>query len=287
MSRNPPNALRLGDREFRKLAEYIEGTYGIRMPESKRVMLESRLHKRLRVLEMTDFREYLEYVFEDRGGDNELVNMVDAVTTNKTDFFREPDHFDWLASNLGRFYDDYGWGSRDNPLRIWSCAASTGEEPYTLAIVMEEFRRVQPRFEYTILASDLSAGVLEQARKAVYPEARIEPISPQLRSRYFLRSKDRSLALVRVKRDLRRRVRFVRLNLMDDDYGLRERFHVLFCRNVIIYFERPRQMQLLGKLVRYIESEGYLFLGHSETLAGANLPVYSVAPTIYQRSAHA
>lgn len=287
MSRNPPNALRLGDREFRKLAEYIEGTYGIRMPESKRVMLESRLHKRLRVLEMTDFREYLEYVFEDRGGDNELVNMVDAVTTNKTDFFREPDHFDWLASNLGRFYDDYGWGRRDNPLKIWSCAASTGEEPYTLAIVMEEFRRIQPRFEYTILASDLSAGVLEQARKAVYPEARIEPISPQLRSRYFLRSKDRSLALVRVKRDLRRRVRFVRLNLMDDDYGLRERFHVLFCRNVIIYFERPRQMQLLGTLVRYIESEGYLFLGHSETLAGANLPVYSVAPTIYQRSAHA
>ncbi len=286
MSRNPANAMRLGDREFRMLAEYIEGTYGIRMPETKRVMLESRLHKRLRMLDMTDFREYLEYVFENPSGDNELVNMVDAVTTNKTEFFREPDHFDWLASNLERLYEDYGWGSREKPLKIWSCAASTGEEPYTLAIVMEEFRRTYPRFEYTIFASDLSSGVLEQARKAVYPEARIEPVSPQLRSRYFLRSRDRSLALVRVKRDLRRRIRFARLNLMDDDYRLRENFHVVFCRNVIIYFERPRQMQILGKLVGYLVSGGYLFLGHSETLAGATLPVLNVAPTIYQRSEH-
>lgn len=275
--------MQLNDRDFKKLADYIEGTYGIRMPATKRIMLESRLQKRLRVLGMDSFSDYLQHVFEDPGGTKELVNMVDAVTTNKTDFFRESDHFDWISRNLPTHIERDGWGVNNGPLKVWSAASSTGEEAYTLAIVLEELRRTYRHFDYRLLGTDISSGVLEQARKAIYPEARIEPVSKELRSRYFDRSKDRSLALVRVKPELRRRARFVQLNLMDDDYGFRDKFEIIFCRNVIIYFERPRQIRLLSHLLDHLIPGGYLFLGHSETLAGASLPVESVAPTIYRR----
>lgn len=275
--------MHLNDKDFKKLAEYIEGTYGIRMPPTKRIMLESRLQKRLRLVGMESFSDYLKHVFEDPGGTKELVNMVDAVTTNKTDFFRESDHFDWMLRNLPTHIERDGWGVDRGPLRVWSAASSTGEEAYTLAIVLEELRRSYRHLDYRLLGTDISSGVLEQARKAIYPEARIEPVSKELRSRYFDRSKDRSLALVRIKPELRRRVRFLQLNLMDENYGFQDKFEIIFCRNVIIYFERPRQIRLLEHLLSHLIPGGYLFLGHSETLAGASLPVESVAPTIYRR----
>lgn len=278
--------MQLSDRQFKQLSGYIEDSFGIRMPPTKRVMLESRLHKRLRALGMDSFKDYLAHVFESPEGENELINMIDSVTTNKTDFFREPDHFDWMNRMVPRHIEIDSWGVDGSPLKVWSAASSTGEEAYTIAIVLEELRRASRDFDYDILATDLSTGVLRQAKKAVYPEARLAPISHTLRSRYFLRSKDRSLGLYRVKKELRKRVRLKRLNLMDADYGFRERFQIIFCRNVIIYFERPRQIQLITHLLNYLAPGGYLILGHSETLAGADLPVRSVAPTIYQRQEH-
>ncbi len=256
------------------------------MPPTKRVMLESRLHKRLRALGMNNFSDYLAHVFESSEGENELINMIDSVTTNKTDFFREPDHFEWMNRTIPELIETRHWGVDGRPLKLWSAAASTGEEAYTIAIVLEELRRTYRNFDYDILGTDLSTGVLKRARKAVYAEARLAPVSHTLRSRYFLRSKDRSLGLYRVKKDLRNRVRLKHLNLMDSDYGLREQFHIIFCRNVIIYFERPRQVQLINHLLNYLSPGGYLILGHSETLAGADLPVKAVAPTIYQRQEH-
>ncbi len=278
--------MQLSDQQFKKLSAYIEDSFGIRMPPTKRVMLESRLHKRLRALGMNNFGDYLAHVFESAEGENELINMIDSVTTNKTDFFREPDHFEWMNRTIPQLIERDSWGVDGKPLKLWSAAASTGEEAYTIAIVLEELRRSYPGLDYDILATDLSTGVLKRAQKAVYPEARLAPISHTLRSRYFLRSKDRSLGLYRVKKDLRKRVRLKRLNLMDPDYGFREQFHIIFCRNVIIYFERPRQIQLITNLLDYLAPGGYLILGHSETLAGADLPVKAVAPTIYQRQDH-
>lgn len=273
----------LDDEQFKKLSTYIESELGIKMPPVKRVMLESRLQKRLRALKMQSFGEYLDLVFSDEATEGELVHMIDAVTTNKTDFFREPDHFDFL---LGRLlpgeYETKGWGDGE-PMKIWSSAASSGEEAYTIAMVLEEFREEHTRFRYRILGTDISTTMLERARRAIYPEDRIAPVAEGLRRKYLLRSKEKEARLVRVKPELRRNAVFHRLNLMADDFGISDVFHVIFCRNVIIYFDRNNQARLLRKLYDYLVPGGYLFLGHSETMAGMDLPLVSVAPTIYQK----
>ena len=272
----------LTDAQFKKLGHYIQSELGIRMPPAKRVMLESRLQKRIRALSMSGFEEYLEFVFTEDQANGELLHMIDAVTTNKTDFFREADHFDFLLGRLlpERYAD--GWG-RDRPLNVWSSASSTGEEPYTLAIVLQEFAEANRDFDYRILGTDISTAALDRGRKATYTEERVAPVPSAYLKKYFLRSKDKEAKLVRVKPALRSKVFFHRLNLMAEDFGIQDRFEVIFCRNVIIYFDRPTQAVLLQKLFNYLRPGGYLFLGHSETLAGMGLPLISIAPTIYRR----
>lgn len=271
----------LDDKQFRRLSEFIETEVGIKMPPAKRIMLESRLQKRLRALSYTSFDDYLTHVFDE--DTSEIVHMIDVVTTNKTDFFREPDHFVYLSEQLLPYhFSEDQWGDH-RPLKVWSSASSTGEEPYTLAIVLAEFQRQHPSFDYRILGTDISTAVLAVARKGVYPETRIAPVEQVLRKRYFLRSRDRDNAVVRVKAELRQRVVYHRMNLMAPRFPIRDQFHVIFCRNVIIYFDRERQIQLLSKLHDHLIPGGYLFLGHSETLAGVDLPFVSVAPTVYRR----
>lgn len=271
----------LNTEQFRRLSRYIETEVGIKMPPAKRSMLESRLQKRLRLLSIDDFESYLEFVFS--GHNDEIVHMIDAVTTNKTDFFREPEHFELLQHHIlpDRIEHD-GWGI-DRPLYVWSSACSTGEEPYTLAIVLKEVQRQYTRFRFKILATDISTRVLEHAARGVYAEDRIRPIPLELRKRYFLRSKNANEETVRVRSELRRVVHFHRLNLMDETYPLQDTYNVIFCRNVLIYFERERQIALLNRLHHHLVAGGYLLLGHSESLAGAELPVYSVAPTVYRK----
>ena len=273
----------LNDKQFRRLSEFIEGEVGIKMPANKRIMLEGRLRKRLKALGMSNFEEYVEHVFSE--DDGEIVHMIDVVTTNKTDFFREPEHFRYLQDKLIPTHLSDGWGV-DLPFKVWSAAASTGEEAYSLAIVLSEFGRMERGFRYRILGTDISTAVLHTAQKGVYPANRIAPVALELRKRYFLRSRDREAELVRVRAEIRKNVVFHRLNLMIPQYPLQDRFQVIFCRNVIIYFDRPRQEALLRRLYNFLVPGGYLFLGHSESLAGINLPLVSVAPTIYQRQDH-
>jgi chemotaxis protein methyltransferase CheR len=277
-----PVSASLTNEQFHRLKEFIESELGIRMPPAKKVMLESRLQKRLRALEMSSYEEYLRFVFADGSSETELLHMIDSVTTNKTEFFRESDHFDYLLETVLPQYQPNGTQAR-RPLQVWSAASSTGEEPYTLAMVLEEFRREHSGFEYQVLGTDISTSVLERGRRAIYPEDRVAPVPEELKRRYLLRSKDRSARLVRIKPELRRRVEFQRLNLMSPRYGLNTKFEVIFCRNVIIYFERPNQLKLLRKLYDYMTPGGYLFLGHSETMTGMDLPLYSVAPTVYRK----
>ncbi|MFN2311324.1 MAG: protein-glutamate O-methyltransferase CheR [Spirochaetia bacterium] len=280
---DPPSKQGLTKTQFQELARFIEGELGIRMPDSKKIMLESRLQKRVRTLKYSGFEQYLNYVFRDAQGKNELLHMIDAVTTNKTDFFREKDHFDYMTQRLlPERVVSSGWGSR-GPLRVWSTASSSGEEPYTLAMVLEDFRATQRNFEYVILATDLSTAMLERGTRAVYTADRITPIPEPLKKKYLLRSRDREQQVVRIKKELRDRVRFHRLNLMADDFGIRNSFEIIFCRNVIIYFDRNNQAKLLRKLYNHLVPGGYLFLGHSETLAGMDLPLSSVAPTVYRK----
>lgn len=275
------NAATLNDSQFSRLSRFIEGEVGIKMPPAKRIMLESRLQKRLRALGVSGFDDYLQHVFEHQG--DEIIHMIDVVTTNKTDFFREPDHFVYLAEHVLPEALQRGWVGPRSPFKIWSAASSTGEEAYTMAIVLAEFRRENPEFDFRILGTDISTAVLATARNAVYPAHRVDPVDHALRKRYFVRSKNRDDELVRVKPELRSRAAFHRMNLMAPRFPILDRFNAIFCRNVIIYFERPRQEELLHKLYQYLLPGGYLFLGHSETLAGMDLPVTGVAPTVYRR----
>ena len=209
--------------------------------------------------------------------------MIDAVTTNKTDFFRESDHFDILVNRIIPEAETRFGAGVARPLNIWSAGCSTGEEPYTLAMVLEERRGADPRFSYSIFASDLSTKVLEKAREAVYEESKAAVVPLGLKRKYMLRSKDKDKALVRMKPEIRSRVSFGRINFMDPSYAVDGPFDVVFCRNVIIYFERPVQEAILKKLCANVRLGGWLVLGHSETLTGMDIPLRSVAPTVYER----
>lgn len=273
----------LSDKQFQTLSSFIEGELGIKMPPTKKIMLESRLQKRVRALRLPAFKEYLEFVFSEEGKQSELLHMIDAVTTNKTDFFREADHFEYLLHTLlPERSRNASWGI-GSPLKLWSAGCSTGEEPYTLAMVLENFREKNSSFAYRILATDISINVLKRAVQAVYTEERIAPVSLENRKKYLLRSKDAKTGLVRIKPHLREKVTFHRLNLMEETFGLRETFEIIFCRNVIIYFDRINQGKLLRKFYNHLVPGGYLFLGHSETITGLDIPLYSVAPTIYRK----
>lgn len=250
------------------------------MPEVKATMLEARLQKRLRALGLRNFTEYCDFLFSPEGLEKELVPMLDVVTTNKTDFFREPDHFEHLTQKVLPDWLKRHDGAR---LSIWSAGCSTGEEPYTLAMVLAEFALNNPRFDFQILATDISTRVLEKAKAAIYAEAQVEPVPMDLKRKYLLRSKDRASATVRIVPELREKVRFRRLNFMDEDFGMRDQLDVIFCRNVIIYFDRPTQEKLLQRFHRQMKPGAFIFMGHSETLSGLNVPLVSVYPTVYRR----
>ena len=191
----PLNKISMSEECFARFSNFIQGNYGIKMPEIKRTMLESRLQKRLRKLGMACFDEYGDYVFSSEGLANELVHMIDSVTTNKTDFFREPAHFDYLVDHaLPELIRTTGAGVR-NPLKIWSAGCSSGEEPYTLAMVLNEYAATVQGFDYSILGTDLSVQVLEKAVKGIYKESLVEPVPEHMKKRYILRSKNRENAL--------------------------------------------------------------------------------------------
>ncbi len=280
VGRSIAQAASLSKRDFARLSRFIYDTCGIKMPEVKATMLEARLQKRLRALGMRNFTEYCDFLFSPQGTEQELVSMLDVVTTNKTDFFREPDHYDQLTQKVLPEWLTRHEGAR---LSIWSAGCSTGEEPYTLAMVLTEFGLRHPGFDFQILATDLSTRVLEKAKAAIYAEAQVEPVPLELKKKYLLRSKDRSSGMVRIVPELREKVRFHRLNFMDEDFGMREQMDIIFCRNVIIYFDRPTQERLLQRFHRQMKPGAFIFMGHSETLSGLDVPLVSVYPTVYRR----
>ena len=273
----------MSPKEFDRLSEFIIEHCGIKMPPAKKIMLESRLQKRLRSLGMVSFREYCEFLFKSPEGNGEFVHMIDAVTTNKTDFFREPVHFQFLMETaLPEFQAESAVGNRKKFI-VWSAGCSSGEEPYTLAMVLNEYASQHPDFQHSSLATDRSTRVLEKARAGIYDQHLVEGVPYSLKQKYFLRSKDREKKLVRVVPELRSCVSFQRVNLMDEHLIIPEKADALFCRNVIIYFERATQCELLSRLCRCLKTGGYLFVGHSETVHGFDLPLVRIASTIYRK----
>lgn len=269
----------MSERDFKRLSSFIERELGIKMPATKQVMLESRLARRIRIHGLNNYEEYVDFVFSDEGARTELIHMIDAVTTNKTDFFREADHFDYLLNTLLPARSS----PPGEPFKIWSAGCSTGEEPYTMAMVLEEHRRANPSFTYSVHATDISTKVLSTAVNGVYEEEKVSVVPMDYKKRYLLRSKDPAKRVVRVRPELRSRIRFERLNLMDEAFHLPHVFDVIFCRNVIIYFDRQTQESLIGKFYHQLKEGGHLFLGHSETMTGMHVPFRSVAPTVYRK----
>ena len=268
---------------FARFSNFIQGNYGIKMPGVKRSMLESRLQKRLRILGIHSFEEYSEFVFSPEGFKNELVHMVDQVTTNKTDFFREPAHFDYMVDHaLPELIQTTGAGVK-KPLEVWSAGCSSGEEPFTLAMVLSEYGLHHHEIDFNILGTDISVRVLEKALKGIYQEHLVETVPESMKKRYLMRARNRDQRLVRIVPELRNKVRYTRLNLMDREFKVGRTMDMIFCRNVIIYFERPVQQELIRKLCRNLAEGGYFFLGHSETLHGMKLPLKQTAPMVYRK----
>lgn len=274
-----PETEQLSARNFQRLSTFIQDYSGIKMPANKRTMLEGRLRRRMRATRITDVNEYCRFLFEEDGLAAETIHLIDAVTTNKTEFFREPAHFDFLiAKGLPALAAK---GKRE--IKIWSSACSTGAEPYTIAMVMDEFCEKQRGLDYSILCTDICTEVLDQAIAGRFSEAMIEPVSLARRQRYVMRARDPSRTEVRITPELRGKLSFARLNLMDDAYPIENNLDIVFCRNILIYFDKPTQAKVLQRLCNHLAPGGYLFLGHSESIVGIDLPVVQIANTVFQK----
>ena len=267
--------------DYVRLCDLIRAEAGINLGTEKQTMLEIRIKRRLKALSMDSYEQYCNYLFGNEGMVEEIGPLIDVVTTNKTDFFRESKHFDFLVERVVPEWALHG--TSGSPFLVWSAGCSTGEEPYTLGIVLSEYAQTHPGFRFRILASDISTIVLEKASRGVYPEEAIHCIPKGTKRKYFLRSRVAAARRVRVVPELRRMVEFRHLNFMDADYGLAEKADAIFCRNVIIYFDRATQESILGKLSACLAPFGYLFVGHAETLHNMNLPLTPVAPSLYRR----
>jgi len=270
--------------DFDRLAAFIHRVTGIKMPASKYSMIENRLQRRVAATGAANFAAYCAQVLAEGENGPELVNLIDAITTNKTDFFREPEHFRALADSILP-----GMDTSVRRLKAWSSACSTGAEPYTLAMVLSEYRqaqhaRFQPMPAPSVTATDVCTTVLATARDGIYPADMVEPVPPALRQRYLLRSRDTTRRLVRVTPALRAMVRFGRLNLMDSRYSLDNDFDIVLCRNVLIYFDRNDQAAVLRRLCSHLRPGGTLIVGHSESLHGLDLPVQQVGHTMFRKA---
>jgi len=273
---------KMSDKDFRRLSNFITEHTGIKLPDVKKVMLQSRLQKRLRELNMDNYKDYVEFVFSEEGLQNEMIHMLDVVSTNKTDFFREPVHFEFLEKHVLPEYVRQFPVSRQ--MKIWSAGCSSGEEVYTIAITLSECKENHPGFDYRILGTDISTDILQRAINAVYKEEKVETVPAKLKKKYLLRSKDRKLKKVRIIPELRNKASFKRLNFMDTSYNIAEEFDVIFCRNVLIYFNRDTQEKVINRLCTKLHKGGYFFIGHSESIMGMDVPLKQIKPTIFVRT---
>jgi chemotaxis protein methyltransferase CheR len=271
----------LSGADLGRLRSMIYEQAGIVLGPEKKTMLELRLRPRLRALQIDSYADYCKYLFGQQGQEQELTHLLDAVTTNKTDFFREPGHFDYLVKMA--LPELLARKEAGKALLIWSAGCSTGEEPYTLAMVLSEYAIANPGFRFRILATDLSTKVLAKAKLGIFNTDAVGPVALELRQKYLMRSRDKNSNEWRVVPELRKLVEFRQLNFMNAHYGFAEKADAIFCRNVIIYFDRPTQEQILTKLASNLVPGGFAFLGHSETLHGLNVPLLPIAPALYRK----
>jgi chemotaxis protein methyltransferase CheR len=268
--------LELDEASFAWISRVVYDIAGIVLNEEKHQLVKARLAKRMRATGIASAREYIKYVKEDKTG-RELRELIDAITTNKTSFFRESDHFDYLRENIIP-----ALLSRSKKMRFWSAGCSTGEEPYTLAITLREELPNIDLLDVKILATDISNRVLAYARNAEYTEDKIHDVPAPILKKYFFAIQREGSVVWRVTDEVRKLIRFARLNLLEE-WPMKGPFDVIFCRNVMIYFDRPTRQQLVARFFDYLTSEGYLIVGHSEGLSVSSERLKYVKPGIYKR----
>jgi len=266
---------------YRFIVDLIYRHSRIKLGSDKQALLSSRLTKRLRSIGLSSFDEYCAVLRSPQSQD-EIEELLDLISTNHTRFYREPDHFDYLIARiLPPLIPTLI--ARHSPLRVWSAASSSGEEPYTLAIVLSEFLRAFPAVDWQICASDISNRVLTAAKQGVYRMDAAEPVPPDLLKRYFQKGFGAQEGKCRVRSELRDKVRYERINLFQHEYPIPLQQHVIFCRNVMIYFDIPSREQAVKRMSHYLAPGGYLIVGHSESLMGINHGLKSIRQGIYQK----
>jgi chemotaxis protein methyltransferase CheR len=259
---------------FRKLCDIAYERAGISLGPSKEALVAARLSKRLRLLGLASERDYLERLETDSNGD-EIVQFLDAISTNHTAFFREPDHFDLLRKVVGDWQQD---GLRR--LRIWSAASSSGEEPYTIAIVLDQLLQGSD-VDWRILATDISTRVLARAQAGKFAAERLTTLTPEQRRRFFEKGDNPDEYVV--ERGIRERMTFRRLNLANTPYPMRGPFDVVFCRNVMIYFDQVMRQKVIGAVEPLVRPGGYFIIGHAEALSGVSMSLQMLRPSVFIR----
>jgi chemotaxis protein methyltransferase CheR len=265
------------DRVFSRVQAVVHGEAGIWLPPVKKALVTGRLARRLRELSL-DWAGYVNRVDEDPA---ELVRMLDSITTNETSFFREPQHFRYLEAEVLP-----GWiaaadrGARPRLARVWSAACSTGEEPYSLAMTL--VRVLPASWDIEVIATDLSTRALARAIDATWPIQKAPEVPEADRKRFMLRGFGSKEGLMTAGPEIRSVVRFARVNLNERAWPIRGPFDLVFCRNVLIYFDRPTKERVVGQLLAELAPSGLLFLGHAESLTGMGLPVTAARPTVYR-----
>jgi chemotaxis protein methyltransferase CheR len=266
-------ALKLTAGEFRQIADLAYQRFGLDLKRGKEALVAARLGKKLRQLGFHSFADYHQHVLADKTGDR-LVELIDALTTNHTSFLRERAHFDFLIRAANEEFHEIAG------LRVWSAACSSGEEPYSIAMCLTEALR-QTRRQFQIRATDISTRVLATAQRGVYPAARFDDVPDAWRRAYLLRGKAESQGFYKVKPELAERIQFERLNLIEP-FPERGKFHVIFCRNVMMYFDKATQQDIVQRLTGCLERGGYLFVGHAESLTSIEHSLDYVRPATYR-----
>lgn len=274
------DSLVLTDQEFERISQLVYGHCGIDLHDGKKELVRSRLAKLVRKYNTTSFDEYLNLVEAD-SSDKMMTELTDAISTNLTSFFRESQHFDFLSNRL---IPEIIAGKREkcSKIRCWSAGCSTGEEPYTLAITLLESLKQEPMWDIKILATDISSRVLQWAQQGLYDDQRVEPVPQSLKTRYLTQVRQNGRTLYQVGPMLKKVIVFKYLNLMEP-FPFKGPLDFIFCRNVMIYFDKPTQQRLVNRYWEVLDRGGYLFTGHSESLTGISHKFRYVQPTIYRK----
>lgn len=276
-----PSVFKITDAEFQQLREFIHSHTGIALSDHKRALVYARLARRLRHHRLDSFADYYQLLTERDPEGQELVEMINCITTNKTDFFREPHHFKFLAERVLPEIRTHVVGSARR-VRLWSAGTATGEEAYTLAMTVREAFPLIESWDIRILATDIDTRVLAHAERGEYSLEQAQRVPQALLQRYFYQGEGQHAGYVQVKPALKEVVRFRRLNLMDDRWPMRGLFDVIFCRNVIIYFDRETQRRLIERFSQLLRPGGYLMLGHSESLTDGGGKMRHMSQSVYQ-----